>query len=94
MRSTSNGNRRLKNSARELNPPEASFLRVGYATTAMASASILNHPNYNDPTLNISQAGNVGVISGVGSSSNVSGASTPLDPSGPRAFRTGLRIEF
>jgi hypothetical protein len=66
-------------------------LRVRAELTA---TNILNHPNYNDPALNISQAGNVGVVSGVGSSSNVSGASTPLDPSGARAFRAGLRIEY
>jgi hypothetical protein len=66
-------------------------LRIRWEITA---TNILNHPNYNDPTLNISQVGNVGVISGVGSASQVSGASSPLDPSGPRAFRTGLRVEF
>jgi hypothetical protein len=60
----------------------------------ITAVNMLNHPNYNDPTLNISQAGNVGVISGVGSASQVSGASSPLDPSGARAFRTGLRLEF
>jgi hypothetical protein len=60
----------------------------------LTATNIFNHPNYNDPTLNISQTGNVGVISGVGGSSNVSGASTPLDPSGARAFRTGLRLDF
>jgi len=60
----------------------------------ITAVNIWNHPNYNDPTTNISQAGNVGVISGVGGSSLVSGASSPLDPSGPRAFRTGLRVEF
>jgi len=58
------------------------------------AVNILNHPNYNDPTVNISQAGNVGVISGVGGASIVSGASSPLDPSGARAFRMGLRVEF
>ena len=47
----------------------------------LIATNILNHPNYDDPTLNMSQAGNVGVISGVGGSSNVSGASTPLHPS-------------
>ena len=62
-----------------------------FETTAV---NFLNHPNYNDPTVNISQAGNVGVISNVGGASNVSGASSPLDPSGARAFRMGLRIEF
>src|SRR5262249_44273531 len=60
----------------------------------VTTTNLLNHPNYNDPTLNISQTGNVGVISGVGHSSNVSGASSPLDPSGARAFRAGLRLEF
>jgi len=60
----------------------------------VTAVNILNHPNYNDPTLNISQVGNVGVISGVGSASQVSGASSPLDPSGARAFRMGLRVEF
>jgi hypothetical protein len=64
---------------------------IRFETTAV---NFLNHPNYNDPTLNISQAGNVGVISNVGGASNVSGASSPLDPSAARAFRMGLRIEF
>ncbi|MCU1261252.1 MAG: Cna domain protein, partial [Bryobacterales bacterium] len=66
-------------------------LTIRFEVTAV---NILNHPNYSDPVLNISQAGTVGVISGVGSGSNVSGASNPLDPSGARAFRTGLRLEF
>jgi hypothetical protein len=60
----------------------------------MTAVNILNHPNYADPSMNISQAATAGVISGVGGGSNVSGASSPLDPSGARAFRTGLRIEF
>ncbi|MDQ6704963.1 MAG: hypothetical protein M3Z85_03235, partial [Acidobacteriota bacterium] len=60
----------------------------------VTAVNALNHPNYSDPALNISQAANVAVISGVGSSSNVSGASSPLDPSGARAFRTGIRLEF
>jgi hypothetical protein len=60
----------------------------------ITGVNIFNHPNYNDPTTNISQAGNIGVISGVGGASTVSGASSPLDPSGGRAFRTGLRVEF
>jgi hypothetical protein len=66
-------------------------LTIRFEATAV---NVLNHPNYNDPTINISQAGNVGVISGVGGASIVSGASSPLDPSGARAFRTGLRVEF
>jgi len=66
-------------------------LRIRWEMTAV---NILNHPNYNDPQLNISSAGTVATITGVGSSSNVSGASSPLDPTGARAFRTGLRLEF
>ena len=65
--------------------------KVRFEITAV---NIWNHPNYNDPTTNITAAGNVGVISGVGGASQVSGASSPLDPSGARAFRTGLRLEF
>jgi hypothetical protein len=60
----------------------------------MTAVNMLNHPNYNDPSLNISQAATAGVITGVGGASQVSGASSPLDPSGARAFRTGLRLEF
>jgi hypothetical protein len=60
----------------------------------MTAVNILNHPNYNDPSMNITSAGSAGVITGVGGASNVSGASSPLDPSGARAFRTGLRVEF
>jgi hypothetical protein len=65
--------------------------KVRFEVTAV---NVWNHPNYNDPTTNITAAGNVGVISGVGGASQVSGASSPLDPSGARAFRTGLRLEF
>jgi hypothetical protein len=60
----------------------------------MTAVNMLNHPNYNDPSMNISQAASAGVITGVGGASQVSGASNPLDPSGARAFRTGLRLEF
>ncbi|MBV9084626.1 MAG: carboxypeptidase regulatory-like domain-containing protein [Acidobacteriaceae bacterium] len=61
----------------------------------ITAINVLNHPNWSDPNTNISQTGNAGVISSVGSAaSNVSGAGNPLDPSGARAFRTGLRIEF
>jgi hypothetical protein len=60
----------------------------------LTAVNALNRPNYSDPNMNITQAGNVGVITSVGGASNVSGASSPLDPSGARAFRSGLRIEF
>lgn len=70
---------------------EKEHLKIRVELTAV---NVLNHPNYSDPNMNITQAGNVGVISSVGGASNVSGASSPLDPSGARAFRSGLRIEF
>jgi hypothetical protein len=60
----------------------------------ITATNILNHPNYNDPATNISQAASAGVIAGVGGQSTVSGAGNPLDPLGARAFRTGLRLEF
>lgn len=65
--------------------------RIRFEATA---TNIANHPNYNDPSTNISQTGTAGVISGVGGNSNVSGAGSPLDPAGARAFRTGLRVEW
>jgi hypothetical protein len=60
----------------------------------MTAVNMLNHPNYNDPSMTINQTGSNGVINGVGGNSNVSGAGSPLDPAGPRGFRTALRLEF
>ena len=60
----------------------------------MTAVNMLNHPNYNDPSVTINQTGSNGVITGVGGNSNVSGAGSPLDPAGPRGFRTALRFEF
>lgn len=61
----------------------------------LTAVNILNHPNYNDPSqMTINQTGSSGIINGVGGNSNVSGASAPLDPAGPRGFRTALRLEF
>jgi len=60
----------------------------------MTAVNMLNHPNYNDPSMTINQTGSNGVITGVGGNSNVSGAGTPLDPAGTRGFRTALRFEF
>jgi hypothetical protein len=60
----------------------------------LTAVNLLNHPNYNDPTMNITAAGARGVIGGVGGLSNVSSAGSPLDPAGPRGLRMGLRIEF
>jgi hypothetical protein len=56
----------------------------------LTATNFFNHPNYNNPATNISQAGTVGVISGVG---GVNGASTGDQP-GPRAFRMGLRLDW
>jgi hypothetical protein len=60
------------------------------------STNVLNRPNYSSLTgdeplmaegLNISQRGQVGVLDGVGETSD-------LDLSGPRSFRVGIRFEW
>jgi len=56
----------------------------------LTATNFFNHPNYNNPGTNISQAGASGVITGVGA---VNGASTGDQP-GARAFRMGLRFEW
>jgi hypothetical protein len=56
----------------------------------LTSTNFFNHPNYSNPATNISQAANVGVISGVG---GVNGASTGDQPFA-RSFRMGLRLEW
>jgi len=56
----------------------------------LTATNFFNHPNYSNPAANISQAGAVGVISGVG---GVNGASTG-DLPGARNFRMGLRLEW
>ena len=56
----------------------------------LTGTNFFNHPNYNNPATNISQAGAVGVISGVGA---VNGQSTGDQP-GARAFRMGLRLDW
>jgi hypothetical protein len=56
----------------------------------LTSTNFFNHPNYSNPATNISQAGSVGVISGVG---GVNGASTGDQPFA-RSFRMGLRLEW
>jgi hypothetical protein len=53
----------------------------------ITGTNILNTPNWSNPGTNISSAAQVGVISGVGEVSD-------LDPSGPRAFRLGIRIDW
>lgn len=61
--------------------------RVRWELTA---TNALNHPNWNNPGVNIAQAQSAGVITGVGS---VNGASTG-DLPGPRQLRTGVRVEW
>lgn len=56
----------------------------------LTATNFFNHPNYNNPATNISQAASVGVISGVGL---VNGASTG-DLPGARTFRMGLRLDW
>jgi hypothetical protein len=56
----------------------------------LTATNLFNHPNYNNPGLNISQAASAGVISGVGL---VNGASTGDQP-GARSFRMGLRLDW
>jgi Carboxypeptidase regulatory-like domain len=53
----------------------------------ITGTNILNTPNWSNPATNISSAAQVGVISGVGEVSD-------LDPSGPRAFRMGIRFDW
>ncbi len=56
----------------------------------LTATNVFNHPNYSNPATNISQAGAVGVISGVG---GVNGASTGDQPFA-RSFRMGIRFEW
>ena len=56
----------------------------------LTATNIFNHPNWSNPATNISQAAQVGVISGVG---GVNGSSTGDQP-GARSFRMGIRAEW
>jgi Carboxypeptidase regulatory-like domain len=58
----------------------------------ITSTNLFNRPNYSTPlitdaALNISQVAQVGVLNGVGETSD-------LDLSGPRSFRAGIRLEW
>jgi len=53
----------------------------------LTSTNTFNHPNWANPNTNITAAGQVGVISGVGGVAS-------LDQSGPRGLRSGLRLEW
>jgi len=53
----------------------------------LTATNVFNHPNYGNPSVTISNAATVGVISSVRDSSD-------LDQSGARAFRTGIRLEW
>jgi hypothetical protein len=54
----------------------------------LIAANAFNHPNYANPATNITQAAQVGVITGV------AGDVAVLDQSGPRRFRMGLTVEW
>ena len=49
----------------------------------LSAINVMNHPNWSNPAVNISQAANVGVISGVGG---------VFDSTGARALRLGLKL--
>jgi hypothetical protein len=53
----------------------------------ITSTNVLNHPNYSEPGLNISQPVQLGVISGVG-------GVAAYDQTGPRNVRMGVRLEW
>ncbi|MGH9659449.1 MAG: hypothetical protein ACRD96_12955, partial [Bryobacteraceae bacterium] len=53
----------------------------------ITSTNFFNHPNWANPGVTITSAAQAGVISGVG---GIAG----LDPTGPRSFRAGLRLEW
>jgi hypothetical protein len=53
----------------------------------MTATNLLNHPQWSDPDTNISDRGQVGVISAAGGTHS-------LDQPGPRAFRMGIRLEW
>jgi hypothetical protein len=56
--------------------------------TGFAATNVLNHPNWGNPGLTITSLASAGVIS-----STQSGGGG-LDPSGARACRMGLRLEW
>jgi len=57
------------------------------ARLELTATNFFNHPNYDNPNVNITSTGNVGVITAVG-------GPAVLDSSGARAFRTGIRLEW
>jgi hypothetical protein len=58
--------------------------RIRWEITA---TNFFNTPNYTNPNTNIVNVAGVGVITGAGGEQD-------LDAAGPRAFRTGLRLEW
>jgi len=51
----------------------------------VSATNMFNHPNWNNPRVNLSNLNTFGTIAGVGGVNDTSGA---------RAFRMGLRLEF
>jgi hypothetical protein len=66
------------------NIPFHERVRLRFEITA---TNFLNHVNYSNPNMNITDLGNVGVISGVGDIST-------LDSGDQRSFRAGVRLEW
>ena len=56
----------------------------------LTATNVLNRQNFSNPQVNITQAANVGVITGVG---GVNGSSTG-DLPGARSMRMGVRVEW
>jgi hypothetical protein len=53
----------------------------------ITATNLFNHPNWNNPGTNITSLATAGVITGAG-------GEQALDTTGPRSFRTGLRLEW
>jgi hypothetical protein len=56
-----------------------------HLNSELTAVNALNHPNWSNPAVNISQAGTVGVITGVGG---------VFDSTTPRALRFALRLQW
>ncbi len=60
------------------------------ARLEITATNLFNHPNYNDPAVNISSAATVATIGGVGGGDGA----TQYDQTGARSFRAGFRVEW
>jgi len=60
------------------------------ARLEITATNLFNHPNYNDPAVNISSVATVATIGGVGGGDGA----TQYDQTGARSFRAGFRVEW